>query len=183
MHQYLPPDKNLPPPPRQKKRTYRVAILIFRLFPVSKTRRLCCYFAKFITFSQLEKLYFSFYQRSSIANYSSALKRWYSQSTDVRPFVCPSVRLSHSGIVSKRHVSSPSSILPLHSLYKVSKDMTLKLGRVFYLLNVTSNKPKKSRFFGFSGKKRKTYSGTPAGAFDAVMIRRRQITRRISVPG
>jgi len=67
-------------------------ILIFRLFPVSKTRRLCCYFAKFITLSQLEKLAFSFYLRSSIASYSSGLKRWYSQSTDVRPFVCPSVR-------------------------------------------------------------------------------------------
>ena len=39
---------------------------------MSKTRRLCCYFAKFITFSQLEKLSFSFYQRSSIASYSSA---------------------------------------------------------------------------------------------------------------
>ena len=41
----------------------------------------------------------SFYQRVSIACYAN---RWYSQRRHVRPSVRPSVRLSHSGIVSKR---------------------------------------------------------------------------------
>jgi len=40
-----------------------------------------------------------FYHRVSIASYAN---RWYSQRRHVRPSVCPSVRLSHSGIVSKR---------------------------------------------------------------------------------
>jgi len=39
------------------------------------------------------------YQRVSIASYAN---RWYSQRRHVRPYVRPSVRLSHSGIVSKR---------------------------------------------------------------------------------
>jgi len=69
-------------------------IFISRLFPVSKTRRLCCYFAKFFTFSQLEKLSFSFYQRSSIVSYSSAGTARAPMSVPLS--VRPSVRLSHS---------------------------------------------------------------------------------------
>ena len=43
--------------------------------------------------------YPNFYQRVSIASYAN---RWYSQRKNVHLSVCPSVCLSHSGIVSKR---------------------------------------------------------------------------------
>jgi len=72
--------------------------------------------AKFITFSQQEKLSFSFYQRSSIASYSSAATARAPMSV---PCVCPSVRLSHSGIISKRHdffsIDEPERVVSCYS--------------------------------------------------------------------
>ena len=54
-------------------------------------------FSKIFSLAALARL--RFYQRVSIASYAN---RWYSQRRNVRLSVRPSVRLSHSGIVSKR---------------------------------------------------------------------------------